>query len=453
MPSVQQETWRSILYGAPFLSNAIVLTPLVTFIPAFYSGDFGLPLATVGAVLFATRASLIFAEPLIGSLSDRTRSRFGRRKPWIAAGLPLLMISTWMVFAPPVQVTAGYAALWITLALIAMNIVDTPYRAWGAELSKTYGGRTRVAAWREGFGIASSLMALGLIFAFQQAGQGDSRNVLFWMAAIAVVAMPVLYGVTLFTVPEPPPDTLPRPRLRFSEAARVVLGNKPFLWLLAGLTVFLAGAMIGASLHLIVMEKVFNARHLFPIILAGENIAGLIGIPFWMWLAGRIGKHRALAFGAAAMGLLSFPIPFIPPDEPSLYAACIIIRGLAGGALAVLIASMAADVVDLDTLRSGRSRSGLYFALLGALSNLGAAVGALVGAALPAAFGFETSNVTNSSSAIFALMATYAWIPMVIMGGAAPFFWAYPLTEAMQKQLRQDIEANVTEVEPARLPA
>jgi Na+/melibiose symporter-like transporter len=211
--------------------------------------------------------------------------------------------------------------------------------------------------------------------------------------------------------------------------------------LAAGVGVLLAGAMIGASLHLIVMEKVFNARHLFPYILIGENIAGLLALPFWMWLSKRIGKHRALAMGTAGIALLSAPIPLIPHDQPLLYAACIVARGATQSALAMLVTSMLADVVDLDKLRTGRERTALYYGMVGTFSKIGVAAGILIGTTLPAAFGFETSTIQNSERALFALLATYAWIPMVIVGCATPFFWFYPLTEAVQKDLRSRIDA------------
>ena len=210
--------------------------------------------------------------------------------------------------------------------------------------------------------------------------------------------------------------------------------------LLGGLIVLMAGAIIGASLHLIVMEKVFNAKHLFPIILAGENVAGLLSLPFWLWLSKRIGKHRALAIGTLSMALLSFPIPLIDHDRPDLYAACIIIRGFAGGALGILVSAMIADVVDLDTLKTGKARNGLYFALVGTLGKFGLAFGALIGTSIPALAGFAMTG-SNTDAAIFSLMATYAWLPMLIMGLATPFFWFYPLTEAVQKDLRAQIDA------------
>ena len=135
----------ALFYGLPNITTALALTPLVTFIPAYYAGDFGMPLALVGTILFAARLMDIITEPLTGFLSDNTRSRFGRRKVWIGIGVPVLMLGIWMVFAPPVAVTPAYAIFWIAVTFTAFNIVDNPYRAWGAELSRTYAGRIRIA--------------------------------------------------------------------------------------------------------------------------------------------------------------------------------------------------------------------------------------------------------------------------------------------------------------------
>jgi Na+/melibiose symporter-like transporter len=437
---LKPEDRQSFLYAVPYLTHALAMTPLITFIPSFYAEAHGLSLALVGAILFFTRLTDIITEPLIGILSDRTKTRFGRRKPWIVAGLPFLMLGIWMVFAPPFKVTAAYAIFWIAVTYIAFNVVDTPYKAWGAELSKSYSGRTRVAGWREGFGIASSMSALALIFILQSQGIGSTADLMFWLGTSFVVLMPLLFAVGLVFVAEPDVEVVTVPAVSFREATAVLFSNKPFMRLLGGLIVLMAGAIIGASLHLIVMEKVFNAKHLFPIILAGENVAGLLSLPFWLWLSKRIGKHRALAIGTLSMALLSFPIPLIDHDRPDLYAACIIIRGFAGGALGILVSAMIADVVDLDTLKTGKARNGLYFALVGTLGKFGLAFGALIGTSIPALAGFAMTG-SNTDAAIFSLMATYAWLPMLIMGLATPFFWFYPLTEAVQKDLRAQIDA------------
>ena len=434
-----------VLYGLPFLVHQVALTPLVTFVPALYSSpEHGLPMAMVGTILLVSRITDAITDPIIGSLSDRTRSRWGRRKPWILAGLPLLMLTVMMVFAPPVKVTPRYAVIWLSLIFLAFTLVDLPYKAWGADLSRDYHGRNRIASWREGFGMVSGLIALLIILVATRVLGMSTADTMFWMGALFAGAMPFLFGAALWRVPEPPvTDEAPgqESQLTWREGVAAVVSNKAYLRLMGALLFLIGGAIIGASLHLIVMERVFNIRPWFAFILLGEGIMGLLSVPLWMRLARRFGKHRAMAMATGWLALWCLPIPFLGAGDGWWYAAIIVIRGLQGGAGSILIPSMVADTVDVDTVRTGKSRAGTYYAWTGAITKLAIGAGAFVGTALPAAFGFENANLTNSASAQFALLVTYAWVPMVIMAAATPFFWFYPLTEARQKALRLEIEA------------
>ncbi|MGH8591604.1 MAG: MFS transporter, partial [Gammaproteobacteria bacterium] len=84
-----------VLYALPYLSYAVVALPLALFVPSFYADELGLPLAIVGYAIAASRVLDILLDPLIGALSDHTRTRFGRRKPWIAAGTPFFLLAVW----------------------------------------------------------------------------------------------------------------------------------------------------------------------------------------------------------------------------------------------------------------------------------------------------------------------------------------------------------------------
>ncbi|MGB6229095.1 MAG: MFS transporter [Litorimonas sp.] len=433
--------WKEALYGAPYLIKAMALTPLLVFIPSFYSVDYGLPLALVGTILFATRMTDVVTDPLIGIVSDRIQSPGLRRKLFIALGTPLLMLSAWMVFVPPVDVTPLYAVIWLGLIYFGFTLMDIPYKAWGAELVTHYDGRTRLAAWREAAGTASGLFALILIMLAPRFGMESTADTMRLLGLTFLIGLPILITATLVFVPPAKVERIEAEPLDIRKGLRAITANKPFLWLLGGMTVLLSGAIIGASLHLIVMESYFGIRHLFPFILSGEAVAGLISAPFWVWLSRRIGKHRALATGTLLMGLLSAPIPLLSPDQHTAYAAIIIVRGFAGGALAILMASMLADVADFDLNQTGQGRQGLFFALMGMVGKFGAALGVFVGMVLPPLFGFEPSNETNTDTALRALLMTYAWIPMVIMGSSSWFFWRYPLDREAFAELRAEIDA------------
>jgi glycoside/pentoside/hexuronide:cation symporter, GPH family len=431
----------AFIYGLPFLVHNIALTPLVTFVPALYSSpEHGLPMAMVGTILLVSRLTDVVTDPIVGELSDRTRTRWGRRKPWILCGLPLMMLSVMMVFAPVGKVTPLYAFIWLSMIYLAFTIVDLPYKAWGAELSQSYDGRSRIAAWREGFGMFSGLLALLIILGATRGLGMTTADTMLYMGVIFASCMPVLFGLAMWKVPEAPISQTTRAHVPWREGLAAVWANKAYLRLMLAVLFLIGGAIIGASLHLIVMERVFNIRSWFALILLGEGIIGILSVPFWLRLSKRYGKHRAMAIATAWLAIWCLPIPFLGPGDGYWYAAIIVIRGFQGGAGSILIPSMVADTVDIDTLRTGQSRAGIYYAWTGAIMKLGVGLGAFVGTSLPALFGFENANLTNTASAQFALLVTYAWVPMVIMLLATPFFWTYPLTEEKQRETRKKID-------------
>ena len=87
-----------VIYGLPYMAYAIAALPLALFVPSYYADDMALPLAAVGIAIAASRILDVVIDPFIGILSDSWNTRWGRRKPWIAAGAPLFMLSLWMIF-------------------------------------------------------------------------------------------------------------------------------------------------------------------------------------------------------------------------------------------------------------------------------------------------------------------------------------------------------------------
>jgi Na+/melibiose symporter-like transporter len=340
--------------------------------------------------------------------------------------------------------------MWLSLIYLGFTIVDLPYRAWGAELSRDYHERTRISAWREGFGMVSGILTLLLLFALPKFGYAGTGATLKVLAVIAIVAMPLLFAITMARVPEPEPEQFRGDRVSLFAGLKTVVRNRPFLTICAATLFLMAGAVIGASLHLIVIAHVFKAAQMFPQIILAESLATIAAVPLWTRLAGKIGKHRAMAAAVLWLAVWSAPIPLLGSDDVYIFFAVITIRGISLGALAVLLPAMLADTVDLDKSQTGEERTGLFFAVSGMVAKLAVALGVLIGTGLPPIFGFETANPANSSDSLFALSVVYAWVPMVIMACAAPFFWRYSLTREAQIALRQTIEQRIDQAKPVR---
>jgi GPH family glycoside/pentoside/hexuronide:cation symporter len=436
--------WVMAVYGVANLPTSIVGLPIALYIPTFYSRDLELSLAAVGVILALSRLTDVFTDPLIGILSDRWQTRFGRRKPWMLVGTPLMMISLWMLFVPPEGVSMLYLFVWISFLYLSFTLVDLPYRAWGAELSTDYRERSQVTGWRESFGylglIASLVIPLVMAFALDLPGP---RNALYGIAIAVVVTLPLLVSPALFAVREPAPERLDRPPITLAEGLRIVRGNGAFLRLIACLVFFVTAVSMTASLSFFfvqhVMEEPFDRYAMFVLV---YYLSSTAAIPIWLRISYRLGKHKTVVLGIIWLSLWSAPIPLLGPGDFTVFFVLMILKGSSVGALVFLPASMAADIVDLDMLESGEQRTGLYFSLWGMVNKAAVAIGVLISTNVVTWFGFDPSIDTNSATAKMSVAMLYSLIPAGIALIALPLLWRYPLTEERQKELRQRIEAS-----------
>ena len=434
--------WLMGAYGLANLPISIVLLPIVLYIPTFYSRDLGLSLAAVGVLLTLSRLTDGVTDPLIGVLSDRWRTRFGRRKPWILIGTPLMMLSIWMLFVPPPVVTRLHLFVWISLLYLSYTLVDLPYHAWGAELSQDYRERSRVTGWREGFGYVGLIAALSIpLYVAFGLGMPGPRNALYGVAVAVVVALPLMVTPALLFVPEPEPEGVDRRRLGWREGLWLVWRNGPFRRLVVCFVFFVGAINMTASLSFFFVQHVigepFERYATFVLV---YYLSSTLAIPLWLRISDRLGKHRTVVLGIAWLSLWSAPIPLLGPGDYWIFFGLMVMKGSAVGSLYFLPASMAADIVDLDTLRSGEQRTGLYFSIWGMALKGAAALGVLVATTTAAWFGFNPAIDSNTATAKLAVACLYSLIPAGLALLAVPLLWRYPLSEARQRRMRERIE-------------
>jgi glycoside/pentoside/hexuronide:cation symporter, GPH family len=428
-----------LAYAAPALGLAVLTLPVYALLPKFYAG-LGLPVAGIGLVLLLARLWDGVTDPLIGWFSDRSRSRLGRRRPWIVAGLPLTLLSLWFLFLPPAGVGLFYLTLWSFLLYLGWTMIYVPYAAWGAELSGDYHERTRIAAWRDVLFLLGSIAAPVLVNAGGVGGSGQEGDALFLLGALVAVSLPVGVLLLALLVPEPP---LPvrQPRLTRRRAWVLLVRNEPFrrlilAWLLNGLANGLPG-----QLFLFYVQFVLQDQERAGLLLLLYIVPGLLAVPLWIQLSRRFGRHRVWT-GAMLWACVWFAcVPLLGPGDFWAFAAICVLTGSVLGADLVLPNAMQADVVDLDTARTGVARTGLYFALWSLATKLALALAAL-GLTAAGLFGFSVS-APNSPTALLALTLIYAWVPLVFKLIAVALLWNWPLTESVQAELRRRIDDRI----------
>ncbi len=468
--------FRIFSYSALYLPVSMVLLPVGVYVLPLYA-ELGISMYLMSAIIFAARLSDAFTDPLIGVLSDRTRGRYGRRKPWVLGGAPLLMLSLYMLFVPPDQPSAWYFGFWIVLLFLAFTIVDLPYFAWGAELSSNYDRRTLITARREQFHFAGNitfnllpLVAGLLIYAasagglenvwtslddftsrFQQVMQARAGHIdviLEWLAWFVLIVLPLTVFLALYFVPEARVQVQPRKYTNFVQSLRVIKRNGPFIRLMICYTVSTLGAAVTGALSYFFVKHVILAGELYPIYLLVYYASSVAGMPAWTWLSKKTGKHKAYIAALIWFAFWASWIPFIPAGMFGMFLIIMCFKGSAVGALLALPAAMAADAVDIDSARTGEQRAGLYFSIWGMLKKGSLAAGTAIGLAAAAFFGFDPTadpalggtEQGNSQSALLWLALLYSIIPALIKLVAFPFMWRYPLTENRQRRIRARIE-------------
>ena len=498
--------WVLASYGAPAMPLMMVTLPMAVYLPAVYadSEGFGLGLAFVGMVMVLSRVFDGVTDPIIGFLSDRTRTRWGRRKPFVLLGTPIYILGIYMLFIPPIEFTdvtvlgvtfnSGYPWMLGTLVVtyVGATIKDVPYSAWGAELSTNYNERTLVTSWREGFSVTGSLIGAftpAIIFFF---GYDKPTDAVYFLSLAIAFVMPVLVVNCLISAPEHPVVETRATRLPLRESFRYVWQNEPYRRLIIIFLFSNIGAAMTNTLSFFFVKHVLLAGDLYGFYLAPYFISQIVAIPLWFKLSRRIGKHRATMAAIGWYALWSCFIPliaiapmvwfepfeisrllaFLPADAYAssvayfegiptgkflFFIVVMCLKGASIGALTALPYAMAADVVDVDSMRTGKSQGGAYFSIWLMARKLAYALGLLVGTNLVVLFGFDSladpmSN-TNTMFALLMLAVTYSVIPAVFKFVAMPLLWNYPLTEDRVREIQRDLAAGKPEPEPpTRVP-
>ena len=432
---------RLVIYGLPSLVTSVAALPMALFIPAFYADELGLPLAAVGAAIAASRLLDVITDPIAGTLSDQLHTRWGRRKPWMLLGTPVFLLALWQVFVPPTDAGIGHLLLWSAVLYIGFTMIDLPHKAWGAELSTDYDERSRITSVREALSTAGQVGILAFLVVLGLRGIDAAGAQLQGIAWLIVAALPVLVALALLRVPEGRAEGFPHDRRSFVAGLRLVARNPAFGRMIGCVLLFVSGIAIQGTLHRLVLADVIGDESRFALMLLIENVATLAAVPLWLWLSMRIGKHRALVAAALWLATLSLPLTLMREGDVTLLMTLIAIRGSSFASILFLANSIAADVIDVDTLESGEQRSGLYFAAWGMTTKLSLALGVLLGTALPAAVGYDPSADVTPPDMQTRLMLIYGGLPALMMAAGALFLWRFPITRERHAEVRARIDA------------
>jgi Na+/melibiose symporter-like transporter len=380
----------------------------------------------------------VIVDPTIGRLSDLSHSRFGRRKPFMAVAMPVAAIGAIGLFFPPHGAGAVWLFVFYALVTWGWTALSLPYWAWGAELSDDYTERQRITSLREGgtiIGILISAIAPVALGITSHVGQAHLLSLL----TIGLATPFVLFALLRVRDPLPMRRTAPA---GLGPTLKLVASNGPFRRLILAWAVNGLANGLPAALILIVFDQILHAPDASGPLLLVYFAAGVISVPVWLKLAARIGKHRTWA---AAMAMSGIAFAFVPailhvPHVLILFGIISVFTGAGLGADFTIPPAIQADVVDLDELRSGERRAGLFFAASTMAQKAGNALAPGLAFPVLGLVGFSTHG-GNDAMQDAALMVLYCGIPSVLKVVAALIMRRFPIDRAAQQDLRATIAA------------
>jgi len=437
---------NKIFYALPAFTLAVIGIPVYVYIPKFYTDAAGINIALVGAVLLGARIFDAFTDPGIGLLSDRTKGRFGRRRPWIAAGSVFTAASVIFLFNPPLsgQINTGiWFAAGIFLLFLFWTSVVVPYESLGPELTFDYNERTSLFSIRDGFLIAGTLAAAASpalikgIAGIDNTPEGEA-DMFFIMSAIYSPLIIISCFAAVYVLKEKP---LPAENKNtgFIKGHAYVLKNKPFLVLLAAYTISAIGNNLPATLILFYVQYVLGSS-MADIFLLIYFVTGIAFLPLWIKISAIWGKKKAwLTAMAINTGAFS-GVFFLGQGDAHIYGILIFLSGTGFGATLAIPSSMQADVIDYDELMSGSRREGQYVGIWSLAKKLAAAFGVGVGLLILNTSNYEP-NIEQNESVVFTLRVLYALVPCLCNTAGFLIALFYPLDGEQYRNIRREIDS------------
>ncbi len=432
---------KKLAYAAPAFALAVVGIPVYVYVPKFYTDVVGVHITVLGVLILAVRLFDAVTDPAIGFLSDRTRTRFGRRRPYIAGASILLAFAIYALFNPPAA-SPNFETAWFGVSIFSLFLFWTlavvPYESLGPEISFDYNERTTLFGMRDGALIAGTLVAASSpalvtwAIGMPSGGEGE-REKFFW---ISVLYAPLVVAFCWWCVLSIRERALPEggEKQGLWRGFRHVAQNRPFVILLVSYTVSAFGNNLPATLILYYVEYVLQSE-LADLFLLIYFVTGVLFLPGWILVSKRLGKKWTWI---ASMGVNTgafVGVFFLGPGDAWIYGILVFISGIGLGATLAIPSAMQADVIDYDELLTGERREGHYIGLWSITKKLAAALG--VGIALPilGRVGY-TPNVEQSDAVLLTLRLLYALVPSVCNIVALIIALAYPISRKRHEEIR-----------------
>ncbi len=455
--------WLKLLYGSGDWGIASIGMLRSIFYAIYLTDVVGIEprLASIGALVGIVWDAV--NDPIIGTLSDRMKSRLGRRRPfllWFAFPFGLSFVMLWS--APNWESQVGLL-LYVTLAFMISDTLTTlvavPYLSLTPELTQDYDERTSLSSFRTVFQLLAAITVVitapMIVDAVILNGGSQQQGFITAGAIFGAIGSLPLFFIGLFVRERFAPEEQAQEEIPFRETLRLAWQNVPFRYA-AGIYMFNWSAvdMIIISfpfflLYWVAQGNLLARINIFGIDLALESaffgvlmLVCVLFVPFWLWFAKRYNKIQAYIVGMAVWVVVQALIFTIQPGDTPWLLTLAALAGIGVSAAYILPDSILPDVIEWDELRTGRRQEGIYYGIRTLIRKLTGALVIFITLQVLGWSGYQPPpedvlQVTQPDSALLAIRLMVSFIGVAILFGTIIIAWSYPLSREKYMRIQK----------------
>jgi len=434
------------VYVAPTFGVGFMFMMVSLYLMKFATDVLLISPAAMGTIFFAARMVDALSDPLAGFLSDRTRTRLGRRRPWLlASALPVAAVYV-MVWSPPQALSGPTAVAWMALGVIgfytAMTVFMVPHLSLGAELSDDYHDRTRIYGARHIVWNLGSIAALGgmamLIAASRPQVSPGPRATAVEIALVVSVLTGALIFWAVVRLRERPEFQGRGARSPFG-AYRDVLQNPHARLLLVVILIESLGGATIAVLTPYVAQYIIGRPDLTVFFILIYMAATIGFVPLWLPLSRRFGKKPLWMFSMLLTAASFGGMAFLGEGDVVLLSVLAFFGGLAGSCGAIMSPSVQTDVIDWDYAETGERKEGSYFAGWSFVYKAATGITIMLTGYVLEFSGF-VPNQPQPANVRAAILGLYSIFPLVCYLFGTLLFARFSLDEAAHRRIHTVLE-------------
>jgi len=434
-----------IIYGFGDIGFSMTSTIIAAYFPIFLTDVVGIAPALAAIGLFVGKSWDYINDPLMGYLSDRTRTRWGRRRPFLLFGaLPFGLIFAFLWWKPPVETQTALLVFYTLMYVLydaAGTFVGMPYFALTPELTEDYDERTELTGYRMFFSIFGGLIAFVIpMMIIGQMSPENADNVFRMGLIFGVASFIPLYFVFFGTKEKPYFTQLDRPKL-FS-SFKSALKNRPFVF---SAVIYL---FTWTSMHIIEANLLFYIKYVVQresmteVIMATIFVTAILSLPFWDWLSKKFNKRLAYIYGIAFWAVVQILLITVTASSSLAYLLSLcVLAGLGVGAAHVLPWAMIPDAIEVDELETGKRHEGMFYSLVTLMSKTTNSIAVPLALAVLDFSGYIPNAAVQPASTLTGIRIVVGPIPALLLVGGIIFAIFYPLSRDEHHQVVRELSA------------